>query len=410
MDAKELSAYANLSLQTIYNLVHTNQIPFKRISKKRASFDKKEIDEWLKTRKRKIRHPKPLADEEHPSGTQIESVPAAGEYFPSSDQSQRTSMEASPVDAISGLRTIEKDVTLPETFKASRPEPNPSKGSTPDDFVPASIGSAPSFPKDPLVIPSLPTPHVSPFPGGNPLAALPTTRSFFGQWLSVILFMAIGWGGGFLYFHYKGTLNASQKALNSKAELQRESDLRETSSGVIDLASFIEQGKPGRIDVLIPSTESEKTEVHMNRISDIKLQGEAASLIKPLLIQTLKSDSGDYAFKSRTIDIVRPYADDPKIQEAIIHLAKHEKDPAIRLKAVTVLDKVAGNDAVKDVLLDLLLNDENMGIRFKALEIIEKNMDLKAISVLKKVKERETDENIRNKAKALFDNFERKTI
>lgn len=340
MDAKELSAYANLSLQTIYNLVHTNQIPYSRISKKRAVFDKNEIDEWLKTRKRKIRQPKPISSEEPISEILSKDDSGAG------------------------------GATLPGT--------PPSRTSPPPPLPPSTLQLS--------------------------------SRPFVAQLIAVFLFIAIGWGGGFLYFHYKAASNASQNAAKAAAEPGPASGLIKLSPGVIDLAPFMEQGKPGRIDIRIPSVESQKTQVHMDRVSDINVQGEEASLIKPLLIQTLKSADGDYAFKSKTIDIVRPYAYDPKIQEALIYLTKNEKDPAIRMKAVTVLAKVADMDEVKEALLDRLLNDKIKGIRFKALEIIEKNMDRRAISVLEKVKDKETDESIRNRAKAIFNNYKRNNI
>ena len=155
----------------------------------------------------------------------------------------------------------------------------------------------------------------------------------------------------------------------------------------------------------IPSSPSESAEVHVNRISDLGLQNETTALIWPLLIQALRDGSGDYASRSRTIDIFRPYADDPRIQEAIVYLAKNEKDPSLRLKAVTVLDKVADSEGVKDVLLDRLMNDNNSGIRFKALEIIEKNMDLRSIQIIEKVKDKESDESIRSKARTILANY-----
>jgi excisionase family DNA binding protein len=50
MDVKTTSDYTRLSLRTIYNLVSTGRIPFKRISAKKVVFVKEEIDEWLSTR------------------------------------------------------------------------------------------------------------------------------------------------------------------------------------------------------------------------------------------------------------------------------------------------------------------------------------------------------------------------
>lgn len=49
---KRVATYANLSEKTIYNLVYSKKIPFHRISEKKVVFYKKEIDEWLKDRKK----------------------------------------------------------------------------------------------------------------------------------------------------------------------------------------------------------------------------------------------------------------------------------------------------------------------------------------------------------------------
>ncbi len=55
MDVKQVAEYSKLYPQTIYNLVSTGRIPYRRISEKRVVFDKNDIDEWLahrRTRKR----------------------------------------------------------------------------------------------------------------------------------------------------------------------------------------------------------------------------------------------------------------------------------------------------------------------------------------------------------------------
>jgi len=223
-------------------------------------------------------------------------------------------------------------------------------------------------------------------------------KPIFVQWFFVLIIMAIGGIGGFLYSKYSA---ASKNPGAALASLETSSPF----SGENDLASFSETGK---IIVRIPSTDRAASQVNIARSADFKIQGEATSIIKPLLIQSMLSDSGSYAFKSKTIDIVGPYADDPKIQDALIHLAKNEKDPIIRMKAVTVLDKVASLESVRDALLDRLMNDENKGVRFKALEIIEKNMDSKAFLIMEKVKEKEIDDSIRNRTQAILENYRKK--
>jgi excisionase family DNA binding protein len=50
MDVKAVSKYTHLSPRTIYNLVSTKKIPFKRLSEKKVIFIKDDIDEWMKRR------------------------------------------------------------------------------------------------------------------------------------------------------------------------------------------------------------------------------------------------------------------------------------------------------------------------------------------------------------------------
>lgn len=50
MDVREISEHTNLSIRTIYNLVSTGKIPYKRISPKKVVFLREEIDEWLRIR------------------------------------------------------------------------------------------------------------------------------------------------------------------------------------------------------------------------------------------------------------------------------------------------------------------------------------------------------------------------
>lgn len=69
MDVKKVASYTNLSPKTIYNLVYSKKIPFKRISEKKVIFYKDAIDKWLHRRKKEeklkeeVRKSKRLKDE-----------------------------------------------------------------------------------------------------------------------------------------------------------------------------------------------------------------------------------------------------------------------------------------------------------------------------------------------------------
>jgi len=45
--AKQLAAYLNFPLSTVYMMVEQRQIPFKRFGKKAIRFDRNAIDQWI---------------------------------------------------------------------------------------------------------------------------------------------------------------------------------------------------------------------------------------------------------------------------------------------------------------------------------------------------------------------------
>lgn len=305
MDVRELASYANLSRQTIYNLVSTKKIPFRRISEKKVVFERNEIDEWLKSREQKKKEVR---------------------------RKKRKKSE------------LEK-AYREEECKEKRPK------------------------------------------------RLFKLKPILAHSIIVVLIIAFGWIGSFFYF--KSRVHSL--------------DISASSKYLVDLASLIEQGNLENIEVNIPYLEKEMVHIRLDRISDIELNGKVlSSPIKPLLIRTLKIEKEDYALKSKTIDIVKPYVDDPKIREALIHVTKKEEDPSIRMKAVTVLAKVASLEDVKEALLNRFINDENTGIRFKSLEAIEKIVDEEIIAVLEKIKEEEKNKIIKTKVEAIFNHYNKK--
>jgi len=217
-----------------------------------------------------------------------------------------------------------------------------------------------------------------------------TSKLIYVYILIPVLFIVIGWAGSFYYFKSKVfSFNPNN-----------------SSSESIDLHSLIKDGKLGRIEISNPSLDSDKVQIYLDQISDIEIQGEAnSSPVKPLLIQTLKSPSEGYALKSKTIDVVKPFTDDPKIREALIYVVKNEIDPVIRMKALTVLARVAKVEEVKDMLLDRLINDDNIGIRFKSIEIIEKIVDDEIVAHFKQLIKEEQNDVIKAKVETIYKKY-----
>ena len=139
------------------------------------------------------------------------------------------------------------------------------------------------------------------------------------------------------------------------------------------------------------------------------MEGEAQSdSIMPFLIYSLKNGDNDYATRSQTIDIVKPYVQEKSIRDVLIYVMKTDKSPAMRMKTLTVLSKAARIQEVKEAILDRLKNDENEGVRFRALKIIEEIIDAQTLSALAKVKEHDQNKVIRDRANFVYKKYSAK--
>jgi excisionase family DNA binding protein len=222
----------------------------------------------------------------------------------------------------------------------------------------------------------------------------PRARPPFAPILIVSFLIALGWGGGF--FYYRSKIHSI--------------DISDSRQNQIDLASLIREGKIGSIDVRAGAPGREGVQVRLDQITEIEVQGSVmSSSLCPVLIQTLKTEREDYALKSKLMDILGAYVNDPKIRKAMIHVVKNDTDPSLRMKALTVLAKLAWSEDVKEALLDRLKNDETPGIRFKSLEIIETILNEEIIAILKSIEKQEKDEIIKNRVEAILTDHGHKT-
>lgn len=71
MDLEAVVQYTKLTSRTIYNLVSTGKIPYRRVNGKKVQFDRGEIDAWMKTRRTRRTSPKSTP----PAQKSIEAAP-----------------------------------------------------------------------------------------------------------------------------------------------------------------------------------------------------------------------------------------------------------------------------------------------------------------------------------------------
>ena len=308
MDVKEVASYTNLSPKTIYNLVYSKKIPFKRISEKKVIFYKDTIDKWLHKRKteEKLRTEKP-------------------KRINYEDQKSQ------------GKKNEKRESIIRRFFLSLR-------------------------------------------------------YKYLSYSIVFFLLFSLGWMGSFIY--YKTKISSSNFIYITPNTSGNES---------FNIESLIDQAQLSDLQINYSFLEKDKVKIKLDYISNIEFKGDVkSSHIKPLLVYTLKSEKGNYATRSKAIDIIKPLVDDRKIRKALIHVMKNDKSPALRMKAATVLTKVAKIEEVKEAILDRLKNDKNEAVRFKALEIVEKIVDEQIIAALINIKEKDKSDIIRNRAELIL--------
>ena len=344
MDVGKIARYTELSSRTIYNLVSTGKIPHHRVNAKRVLFDKDEIDEWMRTRRRRGAPPK----------------------------AARAS--AIPPEQVSG-------------------EENAVRGA-----AVTARGSSPAHRRTSAAWAGMKDPASSPVPPEMPAAATRTvlarprrTHLLRSGLISLIMIVIAGLGAALYLSRHRSpdALEAIPRGIpvNLDARLAR-----------IDYLDFIPAGAgegSGGGAVLIKLDY---------RSQPMEVQGQVESpQIKSLLLGALKNEEEDYSIKSKSIDIVQPYYRDPEIRTVLLSIMARDKDPVIRMKAMTVLSKIVGNREIKGALVDRLKNDTNIGVRYKALELIEKDVDAEILGLLRTLKDKETNRIIRDRAGSIYE-------
>ena len=314
MDVQTTSKYTRLSVRTIYNLVSTGKIPYKRISPKKVIFIEEEIDEWLRTRE----------DGRKTKRIEVETRPEEA--------------SADPCSFEGDLRTT----ALPHHFSEA------------------------------------------------PLLSSRKAQKIFHSGIIAFVLIALGWGGGYLYFKSQGRSESTPKPFSSL-------------NGV-DMETLLTHGKIDSLDFGQASNDLDHVQVKLDYLSQIvSLEGAISSpQIKPFLVNALRSEEDNYAIKSKTMDALKTLFLDPDVKGALIHSLTHDQNPIIRMKAMTVLANIATSDEVNKALVDRLKNDENTGIRFKALELIEQSMGREIVSILRNLKAPDKNSIIKNRIDAIY--------
>jgi predicted DNA-binding transcriptional regulator AlpA len=339
MDVIGVSKHCGLTKRTIYNMVSTKRIPYRRLSEKRVVFIREEIDIWLKKRQEARQQRIPLSKifyEERVSDSLIRNEAPVTEKLATKEIKK-------------GPSTIEKTLLVAETAESQI----------------SAARLKPSF--------------------------LMRLNSFQVGILGLILVL-LGWGGGILFV--KTTIKTNKERSAAQAYAYAKEIEPMIGKATINSIDFDQTANEKGVIQLTLDYLSKGVELE-GLASDPR--------IEPFLVTSLMKENEGYAVKLKVIDAVQNQVISPEIQRALIYAVAREKEPIVRLKVMTVLAKHMDSKDVREALLDRFKNDENTGIRYKALEIIESHLDENVLSIIKRVLMKESAQIIKNKAKAIID-------
>ena len=208
----------------------------------------------------------------------------------------------------------------------------------------------------------------------------------------ILLVFSAGWVTSLIFYQQANKIR--DKNLSS---------INKILSQNIDVNSLVENAEIQDLQITPTFTDQNEVKIKLGHINNLELKGNAQSeSIMPLLLYALEDRKEDYATRSKTIDVLKPYVDDEKIRRVLIRVMEKDKNPAIRMKSLTVLSKVARIEEVKEAIMNRLMNDEDDGLRFRALEALEKIVDAQILTALLKVKSKDTSKIVRNRAELVY--------
>lgn len=108
----------------------------------------------------------------------------------------------------------------------------------------------------------------------------------------------------------------------------------------------------------------------------------------PQIEQILVHAATSYAnpgIRLDSIELLKDRAADLQIRNALVAAVREDANPGVRLKALAALKDFSGNDAVKQVLLEALMQDDNVGVRIEAIDQLSRLRDASTVPALQRV-------------------------
>jgi len=173
---------------------------------------------------------------------------------------------------------------------------------------------------------------------------------------------------------------------------------------------------------LVGEQDYEISEMHIDRFdplsgdielsfaiaSETRLSGNVADAgIRTLMTVALVNEI-DEASRLDTIEALQKASYDDKVSASMIYVLNNDDNPGVRYSAVRSLVSYVADNEVKQALLDALQQDVNPGVRVEAFNALATNPDREVLAVFRQRAELDGNDYIRERARAIVENPDRR--
>jgi hypothetical protein len=157
------------------------------------------------------------------------------------------------------------------------------------------------------------------------------------------------------------------------------------SSGSDTPLRSIENAVPiSRFDVFPGADRGGRIEIHFQSMQKNIISGDINDPeILVALSYMLVNEPRDN-IRLKAIDLLKPYASNSGVQNALLHALDNDRNTGIRLKAIQILKSLPFSGRIKESMVSALFNDKNQRVRMEAALALSKDPDPENLAILKR--------------------------
>ena len=125
--------------------------------------------------------------------------------------------------------------------------------------------------------------------------------------------------------------------------------------------------------------------------------------IRTILLDTVQQSHAGARLTS--LDVLRNYASEREVREALLRTMIEDEDLGVRLKALEAVQEHVGHPDVRQALVQTLLNDPSAGMRVHAIQLLSEHPDREMAGPLQELIERESDPFVIQESERILDSL-----